>query len=329
MSTPPLRTDRDLSEDLRQQFSQLMTRNRPYAQFSNTLWLFLLQAISFSVKVFIRTKIGRLTFGFWTIIAAYFWVRYFMGGDVDFLRNGVTKIYDYTQIFDAKIQAAITGIPQITPKAKIDTSYLAYFLGFLIMVFEQIGVLFHHGLQLRPPEYLVYQPIYIFSYLVLLKGLYVWWQSAHGYLNREDLDPLDRGESLLFGSLKGKSVGKVKINRGIILMWLDPIFVILTGFLVWLGNGNFGIFFMISGLVLFFEERAVRIRDQKAVLTKLASDKWTERILAEYKEFKEGRIKGSGGPFGQVAFGNEADVETKDIVEEETKGESSKGKAGF
>lgn len=326
MSTPPIRTDRDLSGDIRQQFSELLSKNRPIAQFSNTLGLFLLQAISFSVKVFIRQNPGRLTYSLMTIVMAYFWVRYFMGGDVDFLRNGVPKIYlfDVSHFFNS-IQS---GKFQPAPQPKVDTSALAYLFGLLILALEQIGVLFQQGLQWKPPLEVRFLIVYWYSYLVVLRGLHILVQSGTGYQKRDEFDPLDRGESIPWGWLEGRSIGNFKIKRHFILMWIDPASVILMGLLVWLFTGNFGIFFMCSGLVLFFEERAVRFRDQKAVLIKLASEKWTERIMTEYQEFKDDAGTRSGGGFAQASFADNQEQQSEQSNEPEQKATGG-GKASF
>ena len=337
MSNPPIRTDRDLSEDIRNQLSEVLSRNRPYSRITNTFFMFLLQAISFSVKIFVRRKIGRLTYSFFTIIVAYFWVRYFMGGDVDFLRNLASE----PAIADNGLNSEANGLRDLWGQENYEkfseaasnfdpNGYLEYLGNLIIMFLVQLGVLLRHGLQWRPPdiEFLI---VYVFSYIVVVKGVVTLWKSRLEYIQRENIDPLSRGESIAFSTLEGKRIGPIKITRKFTLMWMDPLLVFLIGLLLWLvlANGNFGICIMLSGIILFWEERAVQNREQKAVLAKLATDRWTERVLIEYKEFKEGQKYGQKGSFGKVAF---AEDEQREATNDTNGGEgnkTSKGTAGF
>ena len=332
MSHKPTRVDQDLSGEVKRQFSSMINTNSHSSRLSNALLLFLMQAISFSVKIFIREKIGRLSYSVATIIVAYFWVRYFMGGnEIDILRNGIPDVFNGLDMGGEEAMDSSSfsqSETQEAPQRGRYSFYLGYLLGLLEILFTQIGVLVFHGLEWEPPV-MKYMIIYVYSYVVVLMGTFLLIKSRFAYLKREDQDPLDRGESLVFANLEGKRLGDLKINKTIILMWLDPLLVVLTGLVFWSFNGNFGILIMASGIVLFIEEWLVRSREQRAVLNKIASEKWTEKVLNEYKEFKEGKENGHTSTFGKVSFAEDENQDNSGELGQKGRKKQQKGLAGF
>jgi len=246
------------------------------------IWVaeFIISAAAFSVKVFLRQKLGERTFNVWLVFFSYLWVRYFLIEDMHFeVLNKET-----VKIFGSEID---------------DNLYLLYFAIYLILQF------FSNLLGLASVVFWVSAEeadslfVWVYSYIVVILGIAHLLSAFSRNLNHEKWFSYSRGKSVFFGWLEGRKIEGSAVSDTTIWMILDPLLVLFFGAGVYwlLEDENFGLFLMLSAFALFLEERLAFLERKAEVQDVIDGEYRGRRLEAQIMKFNE---KETGGRDGAV-----------------------------
>ena len=202
------------------------------------IWILvsILHAASFSVQIFLRTRIGLRSYTVLTVPFAYVWVRFFLLGDFEF----EALPGDYS--FFSKDNYNETSV-NLDEKLQGFYGILYYFKQF----FFNFG---HMGQAMQPIPKGGSNFIFLYSFFIVILG---YFNLLYVFI-RGGVHSLSRGESVFFFWAYNQKSSRAKRLINVIV---EPLLIVLLGlgFIYFTPETGFGFFLILSAIAFFYRER--------------------------------------------------------------------------
>lgn len=275
--------DSDVLKGINRRAYNAATREYPFFIGSLvSLFGYIVKAGAFSLRVLLRKKIGKRSFGIWSIFLSYLWVRYFMIREPAL--NHLSKDFEIFGIVDVQNDTFDVYFSLDSWDEFLRPFYIliSYFGQMISNFFELWDIAFVTS----PPTH-TSTLVFLYSYIVVILGLIQFAKNSKKTINWEKTNSFARGESVFFNWLNGAEIKGRKVSETIILMVIEPVFILILGYMfcAFPKGESFGLFLQISAFALFIEEYREYLFRQEDVQDMIDSEYEGERLELALNRF--------------------------------------------
>lgn len=291
-------TDKDLLGRFNRSTYEALTREYPFFIGGVIRFFqFSVRAGAFTMRVFLRKNMGKRSFGIWSIVFGYLWIRYFLTKSPN-LRSIKAK-----DLVFGKMDFSVMG-NNYNSDALFDFSDtillpLVNLIYYILQIISNIVQTFDIALDNSIPDG-ASSSVFYYSYIFIIFSLIHLSKANKKALRWEKADTYARGESIFFDWLRGRKLFGYKLNKDFVRIFVEPIFLLMCSIIVGFsyGDGNgFSLFLWLSGFALMAEEYQDYLFRQEQVLDmidsefdgkrlELALDKFNSKELSKDENFE-------------------------------------------
>jgi len=290
--------DRSIMTDVSKGFSDAAKKEAPIVtQFVSSIIAYIIGALAFLTKSFLRLKLGERTFGLFNLLLSVALIYF---------------VYLFTQLYsDLLVEFYDESI-----RNNLGVKFFAFlqtffYLAMALWQMDKSGDIYledgklAYSLDLVLPEELKY-----FMWIIVIIGLTHLIDVYIRRANKEVIHSFYRGDSVFWGWLRGRTIGPLTFNDTRIWMFVEPAFVLVIAYLihsVW-GFTELSSLLMVSAICLFIEEYKVYIETRRFTLDMLdgrLDAAFMSSVQEEYKASLEGEKESSAKSY-QASIGGTA-----------------------
>ena len=238
-----------------------------------------LSAIPLSMRIFLRNRIGSMTFSLAGLLFAALWVRFILDGTYQMHELSPPETFWYEQFNKG------SGVKYVFA---VTLWYIGmFFVQFIGVIARFIPTGIADGIDSSLDAY-IYFPFFL-SLTVLGIGIWRYVQIKRMHAKREIFDPMSRGDSLLFEPLLNLIKPR---NRPLTLMYLEVAFLLLLATIFhrwsfinpeWL---DYAVFVALGAVGLAVEEWIAQQQLQRELEIRFANEFKANNLQEIYRQYK-------------------------------------------
>lgn len=278
--------DRSIVADVTKGFSSAANTKAPiFTQVITGFSAYTIGCLAFITRNFLRIKLGERTFGLFNILLAAVLVY---------------VVYLFIQIYGQ----ILVGYHDENLRYNLGTNLFVFlktifFLPLSLWLMDECGDVYgYDGDLVFSLNFLLPDELKYFIALIVLIGAA---QLVDVYIrraNKEVIHSFYRGDSVFWGWLRGKKIGRLVINDTKIWMVIEPFFVLVLAYLMYdfLEYTEFAFVLMVSAICLFMEEYKVYTETRRFTLDMLdgrLDAAYMSSVQEEYQASLEGEKESS------------------------------------
>ncbi|MEO1262068.1 MAG: hypothetical protein AAFZ15_24905 [Bacteroidota bacterium] len=250
-----------------------------------------INAAAYSLRIFLRIRLGERAIGLTTVLLSYVWVCYFWANDY---------ALELPQE-DQSMENEWFKIPDVIKPFIVILSFIGQILLKAFNAFVNAG----YGLGLLTPEKRLdiarHDFIILYSTIILFFGIVHLIKIQIRATSKMHVHSYTHGKSVFFWWLEGRKVpwfrrssqtGKMTLKNVFIVektifTYIEPLFVICMGLIFKsYGQDHIGWCLIFSALALFWDERRESVRFRGQVLDMLDGELEGQDLIEEYRKIK-------------------------------------------
>lgn len=296
--------DRAALSDISSGFGNAAKREAPIlSQFVSGFFAYTIGSLAFLTKSFLRLKLGERTFGLFTIFFAFL---------LTYLVYYVYQLGDFTlaTFYNEEERRNLGTIIWVFFEALLFLPFLLLDLDRSYTYVTEQGKEVFFSLNLALPDTINY-----FLIIIVIIGISHIVDVYLRRINREIIHSFHRGDSIFWGWLIGKKIGKIVLEDTFVWMIVEPLFVLSISYLIYSfleGYNPLAFLLGLSAICLFIEEykmytesRRIRLDMRDGRLDAIYMSTEQEKDKESFEREKESSAKSYHASVGGTVVGSQ------------------------